>query len=124
MNLRNKSRQIFLASIFICFFIPHVQAGFWDDAVKKVKTVTEDVIKDTVGDMANNDDKSPDSPPKASTSTASEEKKQVVNNATATETSPAVASDQPASVTETTASQHSDIDVIGLKLGIDRKSVV
>jgi predicted lipoprotein with Yx(FWY)xxD motif len=67
MSLRNKSRQISLASIFICFFIPQAQAGFWDDAVNKVKSTTEKVIKDTADGMTNNNDKSSDSSPKAST---------------------------------------------------------
>jgi hypothetical protein len=124
MNVQNKLHQISLASIFICFFVPQVQAGFWDDAVNKVKSVTEDVIKDTVGDMANNDDKSPDSPPKASTSTAPEEKKQSVKSSTATETSSAASNVQSAPVTETTASQSSDIDIIGLKLGMTQDQVI
>ena len=109
MSFRNKSCQISLTSIFICFFIPQVQAGFLDDVVNKAKSVTEDVIEDTVGDMANNDDKSPSSPPKASTSTVSKDKKQVEKNSTPIETA---------------ASQHSDVDIIGLKLGMTQDQVI
>jgi hypothetical protein len=124
MNVQNKLHQISLASIFICFFVPQVQAGFWDDAVNKVKSTTEKVIKDTADGMSSNDDKSSDSPSKASTSTAPEEKKQAVKSSTATEKSSAASNVQSAPVTETTASQSSDIDIIGLKLGMTQDQVI
>ncbi|MEH6444849.1 MAG: hypothetical protein V7784_13210 [Oceanospirillaceae bacterium] len=60
MSLRNKSRQISLAIIFICFLIPQVQAGISDDAVNKAKSVTK-AIKGNVANITNNDDKSPSS---------------------------------------------------------------
>jgi NACalpha-BTF3-like transcription factor len=109
MNLRNNSCRISLVSIFICFFIPQVQAGFLDDAVNRVKSATEEVIKDTADDATNNNDKSSSSPSKVSTNAASEEKKQAVKNSTAT---------------EKTANQHSDIDIIGLKLGMTLDQVI
>ncbi len=124
MSLRNKSRQISLASLCIYFFIPQVQAGFWDDVANKAKSVTEEVIKDTAGDMTNNDDQSSDSSSTVSTSAAAEEKKQEVKSSASTETSSAVASVQTTSVTETTASQSSDVDIIGLKLGMTQDQVI
>ncbi|MGK0499098.1 MAG: hypothetical protein ACJAYG_000729 [Oceanicoccus sp.] len=124
MSLRNKFRQFSLASIFICFFIPQAQAGFWDDAVNKVKSATEEVISDTVDDMANKDETSSDSSAKESSSTASEEKKQAVKKPASTETPSAVADVQSTTVTETTASQHSDVDIVGLKLGMTQDQVI
>ena len=109
MNLRNKFRQIPLASVFICFFIPQVQAGFWDDAVNKAKSATEKVINDTVGDGASNNSKSSDSSPEESTNTTSEKKKQVVKSS---------------ATTVTAASQHPDLDIIGLELGMTQEQAV
>ena len=124
MSVRNNYHRISLASIFICFFIPQVQGGFWDDTVKKVKTATEDIITDTANGMTNNNDKSSDSSSRVNTGTVLEEKKQTVKNSTVTETSSAVASVQTPSVTETAVSQHSDVDIIGLKLGMTQDQVV
>jgi|GEM_PF-2522508 len=103
MSLRNHSRRVSLASIFICFFIPQVQAGFLDDAVNKVEAATEGVIKDTVDDVSNTDGKSSSDSSKVNTDTAPESENQAVENSTAL---------------KTTASEHSDVDIVGLKLGM------
>lgn len=124
MSLPSNFRRISLASIFICFYIPQVQAGFWDDAVNTVSNATNKVINDTSDGITNSNDKSPSSPSKVSTSTASEEKEQGVKDSTSTETSSAASNVQSASMTETTASQHSDIDIIGLKLGMTQEQAV
>lgn len=61
---------------------------------------------------------------KVSANTVSEEKKQVVKTSTPTETSSAATSIQSTPVAETTTSQHSEIDIVGLKLGMTQNQVI
>ncbi len=124
MNFPNKSCRIFLASISICFFMPQVEAGLWDDVVNKVKNVAEDITDDTADDMTSEDEKSASSSSSADSSTASVQKKKTVNNSTPADTSSVVENAQMTTSAQTSASQLSKVDIAGLKLGMSQEQAV
>ena len=124
MNLRKKPLQTSLIFISICFFISLAQGSFWDDAVKKAKSVTEEVVKSSVDDMGNDDVKSSGNSPEKKMSTDSTKEKPATGNSSSTKISSAAENRQSVSAEETTARQHVDVDIVGLKLGMTQDQVI
>ena len=114
MRLKNNSQRISLASIFICFFIPQVQAGFWDDAVNKAKTTAKEIVDETV-------DKVTSDTPSDTTDTAPEDTSSKTNANTSTRTAPAIANVQ----SKVKHSRPVDAtDIIGLSIGMTPQEVI
>ena len=113
MKLQNKSRQISLATIFICAIAPQVQAGLWDDIKNKTKAVTERVVNETVDEVVGDKPDTPPQPEPKKEHTPEPQKREPQKVAKSTE----------APKKQTKEVESANFDVVGFKLGMSPDEV-